>query len=256
MQPTRGNLLHRLRHWWSGRNGGLLPIIFAETAPLDLRIVGRMLLHAALVGVAAGLVGAAFFGALEYVQRLLLEDTAGYAVLRAHGESFAARPGTRHFRPWLLVLLPAVGGLASGLLTRWAPEARGGGGDAMIDAFHHHGGIIRRRVIWIKAFASLFTLGTGGAGGREGPTMQIGGALGSLVARVLRVSTRERRILLVAGVAAGISAVFRTPLGAALLAVEVLYQLPAFFTSTASLRGIAPWSSTPMSRRAITLASA
>jgi len=303
MQPTRGNLLHRLRHWWAGRNGGLLPIIFAETAPLDLRIVGRMLLHAALVGVAAGLVGAAFFGALEYVQRLLLEDTAGYAVLRAHGESFAARPGTRHFRPWLLVLLPAVGGLASGLLTRWAPEARGGGGDAMtgvvdperitrnvgaragdalvltkplgsglvttlapetrggggdamIDAFHHHGGIIRRRVIWIKAFASLFTLGTGGAGGREGPTMQIGGALGSLVARVLRVSTRERRILLVAGVAAGISAVFRTPLGAALLAVEVLYQLPAFFTSTASLRGIAPWSSTPMSRRAITLASA
>jgi CIC family chloride channel protein len=224
MQTVRGNLLHRFRLWWSGRDGGLLPIIFAETAPLDLRIVGRMLLHAALVGVAAGLVGAAFFGALEYVQRLLLEDMAGYAVLRAHGESFAARPGTRHFRAWLLVLLPAIGGLACGLLTRWAPEARGGGGDAMIEAFHHHGGIIRRRVIWIKAFASLFTLGTGGAGGREGPTMQIGGALGSVVARVLRVSTRERRILLVAGVAAGISAVFRTPLGAALLAVEVLYR--------------------------------
>src|SRR5204862_7790238 len=75
-----------------------------------------------------------------------------------------------------------------------------------------------------KALASLFTLGTGGAGGREGPTMQIGGALGSVVARILRVSTRERRILLIAGVAAGIAAVFRTPLGAALLAVEVLYR--------------------------------
>src|SRR5690606_10221830 len=197
---------------------------FAETAPLDLRIVGRMLFHAALVGMAAGFAGAAFFGALEYVQSLLLEELAGYTALRAHGETFAARSGPRTFRPWLLVLLPTLGGLLCGLLTRWAPEARGGGGDAMIEAFHHHGGMIRRRVIWVQAVASLFTLGTGGAGGREGPTMQIGGALGSLVARGLRVSARERRILLIAGVAAGISAVFRTPLGAALLAVEVLYR--------------------------------
>lgn len=212
------------RIWWSKRNGSLLPIIFAETAPLDLRIVGRMLLHAALVGMAAGFAGAAFFGGLEYVQRLLLEDLAGYTALRAHGETFAAPSGPQHFRPWLLVLLPALGGLACGILTRWAPEARGGGGDAMIEAFHHHAGVIRRRVIWVKALASLCTLGTGGAGGREGPTMHIGGALGSLVASVLRVSVRERRILLIAGVAAGISAVFRTPLGAALLAVEVLYR--------------------------------
>jgi CIC family chloride channel protein len=214
----------RLRTWWTQRNQTLLPIIFAETAPLDLRIVGRMLLHAALVGMAAGFAGALFFGGLEYVQRFLLEELAGYTALRAHGETFAASRGPHVFRPWVLVVLPALGGLACGLLTRLAPEARGGGGDAVIQAFHHQGGIIRRRVIWIKALASLCTLGTGGAGGREGPTMQIGGALGSLVARVLKVSARERRILLVAGVAAGISAVFRTPLGAALLAVEILYR--------------------------------
>lgn len=216
--------LSRFRLWWSARNAALLPIIFAETAPLDLRIVGRMLFHAALVGMAAGFAGALFFGALEFVQRFLLEELAGYSVLRAHGETFAAPDGPLVFRPWLLVLLPALGGLACGLLTRAVPEARGGGGDAMIEAFHHRDGIVRRRVIWVKALASLFTLGTGGAGGREGPTMQIGGALGSVVARVLRVSARERRILLVAGVAAGISAVFRTPLGAALLAVEILYR--------------------------------
>jgi len=183
-----------------------------------------MLFHAALVGMAAGFAGALFFGALEYVQRFLLEDLAGYSVLRAHGEGFAAPAGPLVFRPWLLVLLPALGGLACGLLTRLVPEARGGGGDAMIEAFHYRDGVVRRRVIWVKALASLCTLGTGGAGGREGPTMQIGGALGSVVARVLRVSARERRILLVAGVAAGISAVFRTPLGAALLAVEILYR--------------------------------
>ena len=217
-------LLSRLRRWLAARDKTLLPIIFAETAPLDLRIVGRMLFHTALVGVAAGFAGALFFGGLEYVQRFLLEDLAGYRILHAHGETFATGHGAHVFRPWLLVVLPALGGLGCGLLTRLAPEARGGGGDAMIEAFHHRGGIIRRRVIWVKALASLFTLGTGGAGGREGPTMQIGGALGSVVARMLGVSARERRILLIAGVAAGIAAVFRTPLGAALLAVEVLYR--------------------------------
>jgi CIC family chloride channel protein len=206
------------------RNRALLPIVFAETAPLDLRYVGRTLLHAAAVGIACGLVGAAFFGCIELAQRFLLQDVAGYQPLRARGETLLAHPGGAPFRPWLLLILPAVGGLACGLITRLAPEARGGGGDTMIRGFHERRGVIRARVVPIKALASIFTLGTGGAGGREGPTMLIGGALGSLVARVLGLGARQRRILLVAGVAAGISAVFRTPLGAALLAVEVLYR--------------------------------
>jgi CIC family chloride channel protein len=192
--------------------------------PLDLRILGRTLLHAALVGLAAGLVGAAFFAGLEYTQALLLERWAGYVPLRAHGEKLTVSEHGAILRPILMVLLPAVGGLLSGLLCRLAPEARGGGGDAMIHAFHHQGGVIRRRVIWVKALASIFTLGSGGSGGREGPTMHIGGALGSTVAGLLRVSPRERRTLMVAGVSAGMAAVFRTPLGAALLAVEVLYR--------------------------------
>lgn len=199
---------------------GFLP----NAAPLDLRIVGRVLLHAAAVGLAAGLVGAGLFAAFEYAQRLLLEEATGYLPLRADGETFAAGEVHRSFLPWLLVFLPALGGLGCGLVTRLAPEARGGGADATIDAFHHHDGRMRKRLIWVKSLASVFTLGTGGAGGREGPTMQIGGALGSLVARLLNVRPRERRVLMVAGVAAGISAVFRTPLGAALLAVEFLYK--------------------------------
>jgi len=192
--------------------------------PLDLRILGRTLLHAALVGVAAGLLGAAFFAGLEYTQALLLERWAGYVPLRAHGEKLTAGDGGTMLRPIVMVLLPAVGGLLSGLVCRLAPEARGGGGDAMIHAFHHQGGLIRRRVIWVKALASIFTLGSGGSGGREGPTMHIGGAIGSAVGGLLRVSPRERRMLMVAGVSAGMAAVFRTPLGAALLAVEVLYR--------------------------------
>ena len=220
-----GRLFERLKLVLRGsRRGALLPLL-AGSAPLDLRIVGRTLWHAAVVGVGAGLCGAAFFGALEFLQHLLLERFAGYSPLRAAGEVFEADPHVAApFRPWLVVLLLTGGGAACGLITRLAPETCGGGGDAMIDAFHHRGGAIRARVLWVKALASMATLGTGGSGGREGPTMQIGGALGSLVARVLGLGARERRVLLVAGVAAGISAVFRTPLGAALLAVEVLYK--------------------------------
>jgi CIC family chloride channel protein len=205
--------------------GQLLASILRDAAPVDLRIVGRTLLHAALVGAVAGLMGAGFFAGLEFLQRLLLEELGGYHALRAHGETFLGElPEGRLFRPWLLIVLPAVGALAGGIVSQLAPETRGGGGDAMITAFHRQNGRVRKRVAWVKALASFFTLGTGGAGGREGPTMQIGGALGSLVGGILRVPAQERRILMVAGVAAGIAAVFRTPLGAALLAVEVLYR--------------------------------
>jgi CIC family chloride channel protein len=198
--------------------------MLVQSSPVDLTSIGRTLLHAAFVGAAAGLVGAAFFAGLELLQTALLENLGGYHLLRASGENFVASTGGHTFRPWLLVLLPAAGALASGLISALAPETRGGGGDAMIDAFHQHGGFIRARVIWVKALASLATLGSGGSGGREGPTMLIGGAIGSWVGRVLPISARERRILMIAGVAAGIAAVFRTPLGAALLAVEVLYR--------------------------------
>jgi CIC family chloride channel protein len=202
-----------------------LAVLWSPAAPLDLRILGKTLLHAALVGTIAGLIGAAFFAGLEVAQRLLLKGLAGYEPLRARGETFLGAAAAHPLRPWLLALLPALGGLASGLLTwRFAPEAAGGGGDATIEAYHHGGAVIRRRVILVKALAAIFSLASGGAGGREGPTMHIGGAVGSLVGRWLPTSARERRLLLVAGVAAGMSAVFRTPLGAALLAVEMLYR--------------------------------
>jgi len=224
-----------------GARRGVAPLaaaILGGVAPLDLRILGRTLLHAGLVGVLAGLVGAAFFGALETTQTHLL-GLAGLEPLRARGEALLSVGRVRPFRPWLLVLLPALGGLASGILTSWlAPEAAGGGGDAAIEAYHH-GGVLRRRVVPVKAAAAVLALSSGGSGGREGPTMQIGAALGAAVARVLPTSRAERRVLLVAGIAAGIAAVFRTPLGAALLATEMLYRddfesdalLPSIFAS-------------------------
>jgi CIC family chloride channel protein len=204
---------------------GLLALLRRQAPPLELELLGRVLLHSAVVGLGAGAIGVAFFVALELAQRFCLETLAGYVPLRAEGERFLGESGAAtHFRPWVLVVLPGVGALLGGIVARFAPEVAGGGGDQMIQAFHTQGGVVRRRVIWVRALASLFTLGAGGAGGREGPTMHIGAALGSTLASWLRVTPRERRILMVAGVAAGMAAVFRTPLGAALLAVEVLYR--------------------------------
>jgi CIC family chloride channel protein len=196
----------------------------AAPEPLDLRIAGRVLLHSGLVGLVAGGLGALFFAALEVGQRLLVEGLAGLELLRAGGERVVPSPTEPTFHWWILLLLPALGGLASGVLTSWlAPEAAGGGGDAAIEAYHH-GGLVRRRVVPVKGLAAILALSTGGSGGREGPTMQIGAAVGSAVARLLPTTRAERRILLIAGIAAGLAAVFRTPLGAALLAVELAYR--------------------------------
>jgi len=196
----------------------------AARAPLTLQLLGRVLLHAAAVGAAVGVACVLFVEGLEVAQHFVLERLAGYVPLRAAGEGPPLPQHDPTFRPALLFVLPALGALASGAIAVFAPEIRGGGADAVIDAFHHKEGVVRRRVPALKVVASIFTLAFGGSGGREGPTMQIGGSLGSIVGRYLRVTARERRILLVAGAAAGMAAVFRTPLGAALLAVEVLHK--------------------------------
>ncbi|MCB9563589.1 MAG: chloride channel protein [Kofleriaceae bacterium] len=194
-----------------------------DDPPLELQLVGRLLLQAIAVGLTVGAAGCALLYALEHVEGLLLDRLGGYQRLRAVGEPGEFTTAATS-RLWLVGLLPALGALLAGWISRWAPEVRGGGGEQMIEAFHDHGGKIRRRVILLKPLVSIATLGTGGAGGREGPTMHLGGALAVWVAGLMPTTERERRVLMIAGVAAGISAVFRTPLGAALLAIEVLYR--------------------------------
>jgi chloride channel protein, CIC family len=193
------------------------------SGPLEFGIFSRALLLAMAVGVVAGLVGAAFVAAVEVGSEFLLERLAGTVLVRAAGEaaaSHAPRPGF----PWVLLLIPATGALAGALLARFAPEAFGGGGDQTIATYHEGEARVRPRLLPVKFLASVATLASGGAGGREGPAMQLGSTSGALLAAWLPTTPRERRLLYVAGIGAGISAVFRTPLGAALFAVEVLYR--------------------------------
>src|SRR5205807_1783848 len=130
---------------------------------------------------------------------LLLEQAVGYRPLRALGETFEAVHGqpTPPFRAWLLPVVTTLGGLISAWICTLARETQGGGGgNAMIAAYHQQPGRQPRlRILWVRALASIVQLGAGGSGGREGPTMQMGGVLGAQVARLLRVAARERRIL-------------------------------------------------------------
>jgi CIC family chloride channel protein len=94
----------------------------------------------------------------------------------------------------------------------------------MIDNFHNRGGKVRKRVPLVKAVSSIITISTGGSAGHEGPTAQIGSGLGSIVSRLFRVPEKMGRLLLLAGTASGLGAIFRAPLGGALTSVEVLYK--------------------------------
>ena len=220
-RPLKVGWLGRIR---SNRTTGRLAVLIRSGAgPLELGMFSRTLLLAAGVGIVAGLVGSAFVASVDAGTHLILEHLAGADLLSASGET--ATRGVRNGRvPWLLLVVPAAGALLGGLLSRWAPEALGGGGDQTVATYHGAQAKVRPRLLPIKFLASVATLACGGAGGREGPAMQLGSAAGAILAEWLPTTARERRLLFVAGIGAGISAVFRTPLGAALLAVEVLYR--------------------------------
>ena len=158
-----------------------------------------------------------------------MDQMAGYRPPAPAGESHFFHPSGTPFRRWMLFFLPAFGGILSGwLVYTFAPEAEGHGTDAAIDAYHNKGGFIRGRIPFVKTIASALTITTGGSGGREGPIAQIGAGFGSYLATRLNLSDRERRIMLAAGMGAGIGSIFRAPLAGALFAAEVLYRDPEF----------------------------
>jgi CIC family chloride channel protein len=141
-----------------------------------------------LIGIVAGLGAVLFQRGIALATDLFLGELVGYHPPAPVGEGSSARIDPE--RPWLLPLVLAFGGLLSGLIVfRFAPEAEGHGTDATIDAIHHKRSLLRARVPPIKLVASAITIGSGGSG----------------------------------GMGAGIGAIFRAPLGGALMAAEILY---------------------------------
>ncbi|HEC56664.1 MAG TPA: CBS domain-containing protein [Candidatus Syntrophoarchaeum butanivorans] len=114
--------------------------------------------------------------------------------------------------------------IAGFIIYRFAPEAEGHGTDAVISAFHQARGVIQGRVPIIKVIASAITIGSGGSAGKEGPIAQIAAGAGSVLASHFKLSDRDRRIMMVTGMSAGIASIFKSPLGGALFGIEVLYK--------------------------------
>ncbi len=229
---------------------------------INLRASGRMMVHCVMVGVVAGCGALVFQWLLEHTLHTFLDGVAGFRAPPTAGEPAMHAPTDTPYSPYWLVAVTTLGGLASGLIVfTFAPSAEGHGTDAAIEALHSGRGEIPPIVPLVKTIASSITLGTGGSGGREGPIAQIGAGFGSFLARRLHLSSKDSRMLVAAGMGAGVGAIFRAPLAGALFAAEVLYLetefetevlMPATIASItayslyASIFGWAPLFKTPM----------
>ncbi len=203
--------------------------IRARFKPLNVIKAGKWMFFFILIGIIAGLGSVAFHYLCQLGSHFFMDMVAGYRPPPPAGEQHLFPPTASEFNRWILLFLPAFGGIVSGwLVYSFAPEAEGHGTDAAIEAYHDKGGYMRGRIPIIKTIASAITLTTGGSGGREGPIAQIGAGFGSFLATRLNLSERERRIMLAAGIGAGVGSIFRAPLAGALFASEVLYRDPEF----------------------------
>jgi len=205
-------------------NGAAAPV-----TRFNLQRAGKWAFYFIAIGIIAGSGSILFHFLCQVGIHYFLNIFAGYYPPSPAGEGHLFHPTTTALNRWILLFLPALGGIVSGwIVYTFAPEAEGHGTDAAIQAYHHAGGRVRGRVPIVKTLASAITLTTGGSGGREGPIAQIGAGFGSFLATKLGLSDRQRRIMMAAGVGAGVGSIFRAPLAGALFAAEVLYRDPDF----------------------------
>jgi len=195
-----------LNRFWRIWQIKLLKALYKLNVPRDF----YLLFLASLVGVFTGL------GA--YLLNLIIEAVR-YSLFDQGGNLFFDAPIADYFR----ILYPAIGGLAVGLLTyHLSPEVKGHGIPGVMDTVANKGGLFRKRVAFLTSINSGTTIGSGGSAGKEGPIVQIGAALGSVIGQLFRVSQRRLKILVGCGSAAGLAAVFNAPIAGVVFAVEVI----------------------------------
>ena len=185
--------------------------------------LGKWTILGLLIGTIAGIGSILFYVSIQLVTNSLLGGITGFYPPNPAGEMSALVSSHPDFL--LVPVSTAIGGLIAGLLVyNLAPEAEGHGTDEAVAAFHRRGGNIRRRIPVVKALASAFTIGSGGSGGREGPTAQIAAGFGSFVADLLRLPVKDKRIAVAVGIGAGIGSIFKSPFAGAILGAEILYS--------------------------------
>jgi H+/Cl- antiporter ClcA len=130
--------------------------------------------------------------------------------------------GSHHLGAWV-ILVPVVGGLIVGVMAKYgSSKIKGHGIPEAMEAVLTNRSRIEPRVAILKPISAAIAIGTGGPFGAEGPIIQTGGAIGSLVGQVLHTTAVERKVLLACGAAAGMSATFNTPIAGVILAIELL----------------------------------
>ncbi|HEX7368876.1 MAG TPA: chloride channel protein [Rhodanobacteraceae bacterium] len=195
--------------------------------PLKSTLVDHRIL---LIGGLAVVLGAAAAGVAQLLMLLinLITDIFFYGrisdVFGPHAlpRSAVLSPAGTHLG-LLVILMPVVGGLMAGIMARWGSRAiQGHGIPEAMERILEHESNIPARVTWLKPLSSAFAIGTGGPFGAEGPIISTGGAMGSLIGQLLSVTAQERKVLLAAGAAAGMAAVFGAPVASVAMAVELL----------------------------------
>jgi H+/Cl- antiporter ClcA/predicted transcriptional regulator len=193
------------------------PTLAAAHMPRQFRPLDRRVLWISFV---AMLLGAAVAVVAKLLTALigLITHIAFYG---SWGFDFVS-PAGNHLGKWVIVV-PVIGGLIVGVMARWGSRAiRGHGIPEAMEQILLNESRIPPRITWLKPVSSAIAIGTGGPFGAEGPIIATGGALGSLVAQLMRVTADERKTLLASGAAAGMAAVFSAPISAVLLAIELL----------------------------------
>jgi len=189
----------------------------------------RLLIDSILLGIVGGLSAQLFTWLLHIFNQIFMVNLAGYVPPGLPEEGGVLIQSVGAHGLWLIPVATTLGGLLSGILVySLAPEAEGHGTDTAVKAYHREGGFIRARVPFLKMLASAITIGSGGSAGREGPTALISGGVGSLYGTLTKRTEDDRRVLLLIGMASGLSAIFRSPIGTAFFAVEVLYSSMEF----------------------------
>ncbi len=210
----------------------------------------KLIIVSALVGIIVGLTSVLFKHLTEFVQeggfQFLTEWITGETIAVDMSKEKILE-GLKQI-PWYIILfMPALGGLFVGIfLNYFFSEAKGGGVEEVMTSVATKRGAISFKTVVGKLVASAVTIGTGGSAGREGPIVQIGGGLGSCIARWLNLNEEQVKTLAGAGVAAGIAAAFNAPIAGAFFALEII--LGDFALNTFSTIIIASVSATVVSR--------
>ncbi len=202
----------------------LVSELFFVVQNLKRSQTGKWFIYATLTGIAAGLGAIAFFVLLDLISVLLLNHVSGFPLTHPTNEQPLIEAIHKPFNKILFIIIATTGGFLSGLIMHLvAKETKGGGTGEVIKSYHNNLPI-RTRVPFVKTIVSVISLGVGGAGGREGPAAHIGAGLGYRIGKLLKLSDKEKRIMMVCGMAGGIGAIFRSPMGAAIYSTEVLYK--------------------------------